>query len=194
MKITKQQFGKIEAFVRGVYKKNNDPYHDLKHAESVSKTAVYIARQEKADVEVCRVAGLLHDIAPKTRGKTHSQQSSQKVRQFLATLSLDEEFISAVESAIKYHDTARFHLVKTKEGVIVYEADKLECAGPTGLLREYGDRLLLGQNPQKVLDGLSGYAGCYNPPFRTQTAKRLKKELQKFNKEFIRLLNKYRKS
>jgi len=192
MKVTKEQLKKIEVRVRQVYKKNNDPYHDLDHALSVSKTAVYIARQEKADVEVCRIAGLLHDIAPKTRGKTHSQQSGKMAKRFLTKIGLDKEFIDAVQLAIMYHDTARFHLVKTKEGIIVFEADKLEGMGPIGLLREYGDKLLLGYNPQVVIKELLEYLRCSNPPFQTRTAKRLKKELLQFNKEFIRLLTKYR--
>ncbi len=195
MKGSKQQLQKIEAFARRVYKKNNNPYHDLDHALSVSKTAVYIAKQEKADVEVCRIAALLHDIAPKTRGKTHSQQSGKMAKRFLAKIGLDKEFINAVQLAIMYHDTARFHLVKTKEGIIVFEADKLEGAGPIGLLREYGDRILLHHhNPKLVLKELPVYLRHYNPPVRTRTAKRLKKEIQQFNKEFIRLLTKYRTS
>ena len=193
MKITKKQYKKIEIYIQRAYKKNKDPYHDLDHAVSVSKTAVYIARQEKADVEVCRVAGLLHDIAPKTRGKTHGVKSGNMTRAFLRRVQVEKEFINNVYQAIIYHDTSRHHLAKTLEAKIVFEADKLETIGPVGLIREYGDLLSHGYAPQKALAEVAKNMCRKNPIVHTKTAKKLQKELLEFNKEFIRLLIKYRK-
>jgi len=193
MKSTTQQWNKIEQLAKKEYIKRNDPFHDFQHALSVSRLAVFIARKEGADVMVCKVAGLLHDIAPKIRGKTHGLESGRCAKNLLEKLKLDNEFIKVVYLAIIYHDGSRSHLAKTLEGKIIYEADKLECYGPVGIIREYGDVLHLTNNHYKAFENLIRYLKEYDRPFFTKTGKKLKKELRNYNKEFVRLIGKYRK-
>lgn len=113
---SKVQYKMIERFARRIYKKNNDPFHQIDHAFLTAKIATSIARQEKADLDVCRVAGLLHDLTPKTRGKSHGKKSAQLARIFLKKIKVDNETIRAVYLAICNHDTANRHLISTKEG------------------------------------------------------------------------------
>ncbi|MFA6099004.1 MAG: HD domain-containing protein [Patescibacteria group bacterium] len=191
MKLTSSQNKKIEALVKRAYKRNNDPYHDFGHAFFVSRMAVYIAKRERAKVDVCRIAGLLHDIAPKTRGMTHGEQSASLAKKYLERLKINNNFINEVCLAIRFHDSARRHLAKTLEGKIIFEADKLDCFGPVGLIREYGDLLKNGYSNDKALNSTLSYLKNYNPRYITKAGNKIKNELRRFNKHFLRLYSKY---
>lgn len=189
----KQQIKKIKDLVQLIYKKNNDPFHNFDHALTTSRLAAYIAKKEGADAEVCLVAGLLHDIAPKKRGKPHGEQSARIARGLLKKLKIPLAFIKQVVFALMYHDSSKRHLISTLEGEIIFEADKLSCFGPIGLLREYGDLLTKGENPNKVLNMTLLYLKNFNPRFTTKTGRKIKKELRRFNFDFIKLYNRYHK-
>ncbi|MBU0597738.1 HD domain-containing protein [Patescibacteria group bacterium] len=191
MKLTTSQNKKIEAWAKRMYRKNNDPYHNFGHAFFVSKMAAYIAKKEGAKVEVCRVAGLLHDLAPKTRGKPHGEKSAILVRKYLTGLKLNNVLINDACMAIEFHDSARRHLAKTLEGKIIFEADKLDCFGPVGLIREYGDLLKIGFSHDRALNTTLDYLKNNNPKYSTKTGNKIKNELRKFNKYFLRVYNKY---
>lgn len=193
MKITSKQWNKIERLAQKEYAKRNDPFHDFEHARSISRLATFIARQEGADLTVCKLAGLLHDLAPKKRGKLHALKSGRLAKKFLKRLKFDDKFINTIYSAIIYHDGSRSHLAKTLEGKIIYEADKLECYGPVGIIREYGDVFRQTKDHYKALENLLQYLQKYNRRFFTKTGKRHKKELRKFSLKFVKLIKKYRK-
>lgn len=191
--ISQKQIKKIRDLVQSIYEKNNDPFHNFNHAITTSKLATYIAEKEGGNTEVCLVAGLLHDIAPKTRGKPHGEQSAKMACGLLKKMKMPEDFIKQVAAAIANHDSSRRHLIDTMEGKIVYDADKLHCIGPVGLLREYGDLIITGEDLNKVVDMALGYLKNLNPHITTKTGKKIKKELRKFNVYFIKLYNKYHK-
>ena len=193
MRLTKTRILKIEKFAQKEIIKNKDPFHDWKHVLTTAKLASYIAKKEKANTLVCYIAGLLHDIAPKTYGKTHGLQSAEIAKKFLEKMKLDKSFINQIYLAIAFHDTATQHKAETLEAKIIFEADKLQCFGPIGFIREYGDLLLQGIKAEDTLDKTMKYLKTYNPPFTTKTGKKLKKELQDFNKSFIKTFNKWDK-
>ena len=193
MKITEPQWKKIKQFARKKYEENNDSFHGYDHAQAVSGLAEYIAKKEKADVDVCRAAGLLHDIAPKTRGKAHGKQSGDIINKYLTSINLKKDFTDNVVMAVIYHDTINQHLIETLEGEVVFEADKLECFGPVGIIREFGDLIIKGYSYDKSLNQLFDYLVNYNPDFKTKTAKKIKSELKAFNNNFIHHYYKYRK-
>ncbi|MFH1367068.1 MAG: HD domain-containing protein [Patescibacteria group bacterium] len=192
MKLAKSQLKKIERSVQKIYQKNNDPYHHFNHAFRTAKLAAYIAKKEKANQTVCYVAGLVHDISPKTRGETHGLASSRMAEKLLRKQVLDRYFIRQVCQAIKYHDTAARRKIKTSEGKIVFDADKLQCLGPVGAIREYGDYLKLSYGHTKVIKITLDYLKNNNPPLFTKTGRSLKIPLKKFNLEFVRLYNEYK--
>lgn len=191
MRLTEVQLRKIENCARQIYKKNNDPFHQIDHAFLTAKIAVSIARQEKADIDVCRTAGLLHDIAPKTRGKAHGEKSAQMAKRLLKKIKVDPEVIKSVYLAICNHDTINRRLIRTKEGEIIFEADKLQAMGPIGLIREYGDLLMKGHDAPAAFNQLISYLKNYSPQFTTKTGKRLQRVFRDFNSDFLKLYNQY---
>ncbi|MFH0952416.1 MAG: HD domain-containing protein [Patescibacteria group bacterium] len=190
MSLTKRQYNKIIKQVRIIYLKTNDPFHNMDHALITANLAADIAKKEKADAEICRVAGLLHDIAPKKRGQPHGRQSAILAKKLLRTIINDKRFINKVAAAIVNHDTRNSHLISAKEGKIIFEADKLQVIGPIGIFREFGDLLILGHGKRSATITID-FLKNYDHPFFTQTGRKLKKELLNFNNNFVKYYDKY---
>jgi len=193
MKITKEQLRKIENFAIKKYEANKDPFHNLDHALMTAKIASHIAVREGANPLVCKIASLLHDISPKTRGKPHGLKSAKLAREFLKKIKLDKKITDQIYLAIAYHDTSRYKKAKTLEGKIIFEADKLQCFGPLGFVREYGDLLIKGVIPEKALKKSLECLKNYNPSFPTKTGRKLKNKLLRLNRLFLEIFNKQRR-
>lgn len=96
------QMKEIEEFARFMCLKNDDPslYH---HVQLVKKYAVKLARIEKADIYVCEIAALLHDIG-KCRGREHHHISGRDLAEtFLKPLNIPEEKKQLILKCIYKH-------------------------------------------------------------------------------------------
>lgn len=191
MKLTKAQTTYITNAAKRHYKKNKDQFHGFDHALLTAHIAQYIAKHEQADRTICWLAGLLHDIAPKTRGKPHGQHSATIASAILIKGNIKRGAAEIVYGAIANHDSIHRSRINTLEGKIVFEADKLLSMGPIGVLREYGDLLKEGYTHEKASKMLITYLRQYNPLFWTKTGKRLKREFRQLNALFVTLNNKY---
>lgn len=185
MKISSKDLKKIENFALESYA-DRDFFHNFDHAFMTAKIAIYIAKKEGADILVCKIAGLLHDVSPKTRGKPHGIQSAKIACAFLDKIQIDKKIINQVYLAIAFHDTSRHKKAKTQEGKIIFEADKLQCFGAIGFVREYGDLLVKGTKPRVALEDSIQYLKTYAPSFITSTGKKLRTELLQVNRLFIK--------
>jgi len=95
----------------------------LYHSVEVAHLASAIASELKADVEVARKAGLLHDIG---KALDHEIQGSHVEigRRILKKFNIEEEVIKAMQA---HHEEYPF---ETIESVIVHVADKISGARP----------------------------------------------------------------
>ena len=81
--------------------KNAEGGHDWFHIERVYKNALLIAKEEKCDLEVVKLAALLHDIAD---SKFHGGDESigpKTARMFLEAQNVTEETILHVIAIIE---------------------------------------------------------------------------------------------
>ncbi len=113
--------------------------HDWWHVYRVWKTAVFIAKKEKADLLVVELAALLHDIAD---WKFHSDDSlgPKLARQWLEKLQVKEEVISHVCEIIQevsFKGSGVKSQMRTKEGMVVQDADRLDAIGAIGIARTF---------------------------------------------------------
>jgi len=121
-------------------KLENDPSgHDWWHVYRVWRMALRIAEEEKdVDVFVIQLAALLHDIAD---WKFHGGDDSlgpKVAREWLETLGVDEETISHVSEIIgklSFKGAGVSSTLRTKEGMIVQDADRLDALGAIGIAR-----------------------------------------------------------
>lgn len=111
--------------------------HDWWHIVRVTNNAVEIATQEQADVFICELAALLHDIAD---GKLNENEEVglQKVEQWLQNHQASDAEIAHVLDIISTMSFKGGHQqknVSTLEGQIVQDADRLDAIGAIGIAR-----------------------------------------------------------
>lgn len=119
---------------------NAEGGHDWFHIERVYNNALLIADSEKCDLEVVKLAALLHDIAD---SKFHDGDESigpKIAREFLILQDIAEEKINHIISIIENMSfkggrfEAKFH---SKELEIVQDADRLDAIGAIGIARAF---------------------------------------------------------
>jgi len=114
--------------------------HDWWHIYRVWKTAIEIGKKESADLFVVQLAALLHDIAD---WKFHAGDDSvgpKLAREWLEKLDVDENIISHVCKIIKqvsFKGAGVKSKIKTKEGMVVQDADRLDAIGAIGIARAF---------------------------------------------------------
>ncbi|MGT2948872.1 HD domain-containing protein [Streptococcus devriesei] len=111
--------------------------HDWWHIARVTKTALAIAKAEGADLFICEMAALLHDMAD---SKLFDEDKAlAEVEHFLTEQGLPQDQITEITSimtGISYkggHNTAHLSL----EGQVVQDADRLDAIGAIGIARTF---------------------------------------------------------
>ncbi len=121
----------------------SDAAHDSDHVLRVMRLAVQIARAEGADVDVVRLAALLHDVPlPDAQGAEardgHHRAAARFARSFLRARGLPQAYIEQVAHCIEAHRFRDSSLrPQTLEARVLYDADKLESIGAIGVARAF---------------------------------------------------------
>jgi uncharacterized protein len=119
---------------------NAEGGHDWFHIERVYKNALLIAKEEKCDLEVVKLAALLHDIADSKFHNGDESVGPKTAKTFLETQNITEETILHVISIIENisfkggNFDQQFH---SKELAIVQDADRLDAIGAIGIARTF---------------------------------------------------------
>lgn len=131
----KQMIEKTKDYVKNNMN-NEEPGHDWWHVYRVWKMAKRIGREEKADTFVVEMAALLHDIAD---WKFHGVGAgAKKTRMWLESLGVeknDADHIVEIIESIDFKGSAETQKMRTIEGKVVYDADKLDAIGAIGVAR-----------------------------------------------------------
>ncbi|WP_310832589.1 HD domain-containing protein [Paenibacillus pedocola] len=110
--------------------------HDWFHTDRVRNTAALIAGMEGADVLICTIAALLHDVADEKLNDS-KEAGLLKVHNWLAEHLTDEQKIRHIMLII---ETMSFSggggaPMSTLEGQCVQDADRLDALGAIGIAR-----------------------------------------------------------
>jgi uncharacterized protein len=120
--------------------KNAEGGHDWFHIERVYKNALLIAKEEKCDLKVVKLAALLHDIADSKFHNGDESVGPKTARTFLEAQNIKEETILHVIAIIENisfkggNFDQQFH---SKELAIVQDADRLDAIGAIGIARTF---------------------------------------------------------
>jgi len=112
--------------------------HDWWHIHRVRKLAVRMAKQEGADVFVCELAALLHDVADE-KLNISKEAGLIKVRRWLENHVDDLRTIDRVLHIItnmSYRGGTNPPL-ESLEGQVVQDADRLDAIGAIGIARTF---------------------------------------------------------
>ena len=114
--------------------------HDWFHIERVWKNAIHIGNQENADMFVVELAALLHDIADWKFSNSDDTAGPREARAWLEKLQVDEKTIAHVCEIINdlsFKGARVKTTMKSKEGVVVQDADRLDALGAIGIARAF---------------------------------------------------------
>ena len=131
-----------------------DPSHDFLHVMRVYNLCLEIAKYEQnVDLEVLKVAALLHDIArikedfDNTRKIDHGVEGAKMAENILARFNFSKEKIEKVKECIISHRFRGNKEPETIEAKILFDADKLDVIGTTGIARTF---ISVGMYKQKI--------------------------------------------
>ena len=134
----KEIIKKTESFVKK-HLKGDVTGHDWWHIDRVRKMALRIAKKEKnVDLFVVQLAALLHDIAD---WKFHGGNETIGIKlaeEWLKRLKVEKNVIERVCEIIReisFKGAEVKSKMKTKEGMIVQDADRLDAIGAIGIAR-----------------------------------------------------------
>lgn len=114
--------------------------HDWWHVYRVWKSAVHIGKKEHADLFVIELAALLHDIADWKFNEGDEHAGPRAARVWLEKLQVDASDIKHVCQIIgdlSFKGAGVRTPMKTTEGMIVQDADRLDAIGAIGIARAF---------------------------------------------------------
>lgn len=116
--------------------------HDWWHIHRVYNIAVNLAKDENtnADLFIIQLGALLHDIADWKFNGGDTNVGAEVSREFLKGLDVDDEIIEHVADIVKnvsFKGSGEKSQMKTLEGMIVQDADRLDAIGAIGIARTF---------------------------------------------------------
>lgn len=116
--------------------------HDWDHTLRVARLCERIGRAEGADMEVVRVAALLHDIGRGCQDISggavcHAERGEAMARPIVGALNMTDERKANILHCIRSHRFRGDHVPATLEARVLYDADKLDAIGAVGVARAF---------------------------------------------------------
>lgn len=119
----------------------NEPTgHDWWHSWRVWKLSKEIAQKEGGDLFIIEVSSLLHDVADWKFHGGSTKKGLTKVKSLLEKLGVEQKRINQVCHIIEnisFKGAGVKNKIKTKEGMIVQDADRLDVLGAIGIARAF---------------------------------------------------------
>ncbi len=130
---------KVSDEVKQKFEKENTG-HDWWHVLRVWNTAKRIGRIEKADMFVIELAALLHDIADWKFNNGDDTAGPKAARKILEKYSLPEgitDNVCGIISNMSFKGAGVKTEMKTIEGKVVQDSDRLDAIGAIGIARTF---------------------------------------------------------
>jgi uncharacterized protein len=127
---------KLENIVKERMSSIKETAHSYEHVERVKKIATLLAEEEGADLELVRLGATLHDIG-RAIGEPHNETGARLAREILSEMGYPEEMIYKVTRIVLCHRQSLGYELETLEEEIVWDADKIDLIGVTGVLRAF---------------------------------------------------------
>ena len=123
-----------------------DSGHDWWHVYRVWQMAKEIGKKEKTDLFVVELGALLHDIADwKFQKKRETSIGAMVAKEWLESLEVNPGIVAHVTkivAGVSFKGAGEKDKLKTIEGKVVQDADRLDAMGAIGIARSfaYGGR------------------------------------------------------
>lgn len=134
--------GVVESVRKKIEKKfsGESTGHDWFHIERVWRNAKLIAQNENCDTFIVELAALLHDIADHKFVKNADEEAEKRINQLLLDLNVERHQINQVIEIVQncsFKGGVSENKMKSIEGFIVQDADRLDAIGAIGIARTF---------------------------------------------------------
>ncbi|EKE27909.1 MAG: hypothetical protein ACD_3C00130G0007 [uncultured bacterium (gcode 4)] len=119
------------------------PAHNFEHVMRVYNMALRLAKNQNVDIEVIKIACLLHDIGwmkemnDPSWNTDHAIESSKMAEPILKWFGFDDKRIKHIQDCIVTHRYRTWNKPASSEAEIVFDADKLESVGAIWIARAF---------------------------------------------------------
>jgi uncharacterized protein len=159
--------------------------HSYEHINRVVNIATFLAKKEKANVELVQIGALLHDIGWAT-DKPHNETGAELAKKILKEMNYPEGKSEKIVGIILHHPLAFKDKLETLEEKIVWDADKIDLIGVVGVVRAFH---WLGNKPfEAVVKTCFEEQTAIYDSLNTQTAKKIAKRRHKKMMAFLSAL------
>lgn len=133
-------FDKIKVVVKSLLWWHSS--HDLDHTMRVHDMCVYLWKKEWADIEILKIASLLHDIWRQKQHETqwkicHAEYGTKLSKNILEGLKLEDSKINKILHCISTHRFRKGNQPKSLEAKILFDADKLDSIWAVWIWRAF---------------------------------------------------------
>lgn len=116
--------------------------HDWDHTERVLRLSLRIGKKEKADLDVLRLAAVLHDVGRQEEDRSngrvcHGRAGAALARRLLERHGLDGDTVRKVVHCVRTHRFRKKAAPRSLEARILFDADKLDSIGAVGVGRAF---------------------------------------------------------
>jgi len=188
---------------------NSHSGHDWWHMWRVWQNAKLIGKTEKVDMFIVEMGALLHDISDWKFNSKEDSESGTQARQWLQQFNLDRktiDHICDIVATVSFKGASSTVEMKTTEGKVVRDADRLDAIGAMGIARAFaygGSQNRLMHNPHEkpkkhhtTQDYVKSTSSTINHFYEkllllknlmnTESAKRIAENRHKFMEDFLR--------
>lgn len=113
-----------------------DTAHSFEHVERVCEIAAFLTRNENADLELVQLGAILHDVG-RAVGEPHNETGAELAREILEDINYPPEKVERIAKIVLRHRQSIGLGLETLEEKIVWDADKIDLIGVTGILRAF---------------------------------------------------------
>ncbi len=127
----------VQRIVREEMSELDGTAHSYEHVYRVLNIATSLTESEKASLEIVQLGSLLHDIGRTIDERHHAKNGVEPARRILGDLNYPQDETNKVLWIVEHHDVNGRDKLKTMEGRIVWDADKIDLIGLTGASRAF---------------------------------------------------------
>jgi|SRR6187402_79583 len=179
-----------EAAFQTVNRPEQSIAHRSDHLERVMFTAKFIAsKMNDIDHELLELAVLLHDVnQPVGRKQEHVELSMRSAEKILLDEGCSGDRATQVLRIISEHSTEHIEVVKptSNEARILFDADKIDGLGATGIARVFAMFGQMGRPPIKAIPWYRKKIDLSLNHLQTEAGRSLFEARREYVEEFLR--------
>ncbi len=121
---------------------NSRVSHGWDHTQRVYNLCLQIGEKEQADLEVLKLAAIMHDIGREYETASngticHAEKGAMLAKDILQDFSFDDAKLTAIIHCIETHRFRGHKRPQSLEAKILFDADKLDSIGAVGIGRAF---------------------------------------------------------